>query len=428
MTPDINILPADTFIVTSKSIFNSHNQKIVMMLYQPIIGSLATSLYFTLINYLDRKETNHYHLMMSMKLNIDTIIESRKKLEGIGLIKTYISQDDNIKKFVYEIYSPLSVSEFISSPLLNTLLLNNVGEKDYKDILSNFKTKTIDLSKYQDISSSFHKVFKLENVEINNNLELNIEKNIKNEVNVKANIDLKNILTLIPDDLLNKKSITKSILTLINNIAYVYNLDDDAVKEIIINSIDVSHKIDKDLFKHNAENYYNFNNSGKITNIVYKKQPDDLKNKVSDTSNKSKLIYSLENVSPYEFLSSKYQTGKPTKSDLKIVEYLLADLKMQPGVVNVLLDYILRTHDNKLSKAYVDAVASQWLKSHIETTKDALEIAKKEYKNIKNIKSNNKYKKSEAPKWVNQKITSEVATIEEQEEMSKMIKELVGEK
>lgn len=426
MTLNSNLLPADTFVVINKNVFTEHDQKIIMMLYQPIIGSIATNVYFTLITYINKnEETNHYHLMMNMKLNLDNIVEARKKLEGLGLLKTYLSSDKNIKKFVYEIYNPLSAYDFMASPLLSTLLINNIGKTAYNDLVNEFKLKTIDLSNYTDISEPFTKIFKLKNIEVNNNLEVSLEKNVKNEISIKANIDLKGIFELIPDDLLNKKTITNDTINLINNIAYVYNLDNTAIRELIINSTDISHKLSKNLFKQNAHNYYTFNNNGKITNIIYQKQEEDSQSKNLDFSNKSKLIYSFENVSPYDFLSSKYEKGIPTKSDLKILEYLLVELNMKPGVVNVLIDYILRTHDNKLSKAYVDAVASQWLKSHIETTKDALELAKKEYKNIQKA---SKSKKHETPKWVNQNINSEVASKEEQEEMSKMIKELVSEK
>ena len=427
MTSEYNILPADTFTVCSKGVFTDYDQKIVTMLYQPIIGSLATSLYLSLLTYLNKNNENtHYTLMISMKLNLDTILEARRKLEGIGLLKTYFCSKNNIRNFVYELYNPLSATEFVESPLLNTLLYNNVGKKDYEKLVNDFKIKLVDLKEYKEITMPFSKIFKLENFDISNNLEINTSQKIKNEINVKADIDLDSVLELIPDDLLNKKSITKTLINFINNVAYVYNLDNESLKEIIINSTDISHKIDKELFRKNSQNYYEFNNNGKVTNIVYKKQPDNLKSKNLDVSNKSKLIYSLETVSPYDFLASKYPSGIPSKNDLKIVEYLLIDLKMQPGVVNVLIDYILKTNDNKLTKNFVDAVASQWMKSKIENVKDALDLAKKEYNNKQKIR--NKVKKEENPNWFNKKVESSIATKEEQEEMSKMIKELVGEK
>ena len=50
----------------------------------------------------------------------------------------------------------------------------------------------------------------------------------------------------------------------------------------------------------------------------------------------------------------------------------------------------------------------------------------KKYKNKKRIKEYNTKKITSTPEWTNKKIESEVATKEEQEKMSRMLKELVG--
>ena len=50
------ILPADKFIVINKTIFNDQDRKLLMRLYQPIIGSDAVSLYFNLWSELDKME------------------------------------------------------------------------------------------------------------------------------------------------------------------------------------------------------------------------------------------------------------------------------------------------------------------------------------------------------------------------------------
>ena len=42
------VLPADTYIVVNKTILNDQDRKLLSMLYQPIIGSVATNLYFSL--------------------------------------------------------------------------------------------------------------------------------------------------------------------------------------------------------------------------------------------------------------------------------------------------------------------------------------------------------------------------------------------
>ena len=113
-----NVLPADTYIVVNKTILSDSDRKVLTMLYQPIIGQLPISLYFSLWSDLDKLEVmstemTHHHLMSTMMIKLDDIVEARKKLEAIGLIKTYV-KEDNINNFIYEIYSPLSADQFLN--------------------------------------------------------------------------------------------------------------------------------------------------------------------------------------------------------------------------------------------------------------------------------------------------------------------------
>ena len=90
----ISILPIDSYIVVNKSLLNDNDRLILTMLYQPIVGSIAISLYFTLWADLNKtaimsNEYTHHHLMNTMSLKLDDIISARKKLEAIGLLKSY---------------------------------------------------------------------------------------------------------------------------------------------------------------------------------------------------------------------------------------------------------------------------------------------------------------------------------------------------
>ena len=49
----ITLLPADTYIVINKTVLHEEDRHLLTMLYQPIIGHTAVSLYFTLIDDLD---------------------------------------------------------------------------------------------------------------------------------------------------------------------------------------------------------------------------------------------------------------------------------------------------------------------------------------------------------------------------------------
>ena len=126
----IALYPADIYQVVDKSLLSENDKLVLNMLYMPIIGNMAISLYLKLhteaSTTLVSQELTHHHLMNSMGTTLDNIKEARLKLEGIGLMKTYYHSDE-INSYVYELYSPVSASEFFSHPIFNVVLYNNVG-------------------------------------------------------------------------------------------------------------------------------------------------------------------------------------------------------------------------------------------------------------------------------------------------------------
>ena len=160
---NINALPADTYTVVNKTIITDKDLKIVSMLYQPIIGYTAISLYFTLIDDLNNRDLisddlTHYHLMTTMQLRLEDIIIAREKLEAIGLMKTYVKKG-NVNQYAYLLFSPVSPNEFFNHPILNVVLYNNIGKKEYDKLVNYFKIPRLNLHEYEDITHSFDEVF-----------------------------------------------------------------------------------------------------------------------------------------------------------------------------------------------------------------------------------------------------------------------------
>lgn len=108
----ITLLPADKYLVVNKTVLTEVDRKNVVSLYEPIIGSVAISLYLTLWRDLDRLEFvsidyTHHHLMTLLKSNLDAIKLARETLEAVGLLKTYLKQGE-INIYIYELFYPLS--------------------------------------------------------------------------------------------------------------------------------------------------------------------------------------------------------------------------------------------------------------------------------------------------------------------------------
>ena len=430
---NINVLPADSYTVINKTIITDKDKKIITMLYQPIIGYTAVSLYNTLYDDLEKselisEELTHHHLMTNMQLKLDDILIAREKLEAIGLLKTYYKKDD-INQYVYLLYSPITPNEFFNHPILNVVLYNNLGKKEYEKVLNYFKLPRINLKEYEDITSSFDQVFTPVRGTIKEQEE-DITKVDSNNININKGIDFNLLSSSIPNNQLNDKCFNEETKELINMLSYIYNLDSLDMQGLVRNSINERGLIDKTLLRKNCRNYYQFDNYGNLPTLIYNKQPDYLKKPQGDNSKWAKMVYAFENMSPYELLKAKYKGAEPTDRDKKLIENLLVDQKLTPGVVNVLISYVLKVNNEQLKKNYVETLAGQWKRLNIETVEDAMRYTEKEHKKLnKMIKENKvkepKQKEENLPAWFNKEQEIENINEEEKEELDKILNELI---
>ena len=432
---NINVLPADSYTVINKTIITEKDKKIISMLYQPIIGFTAVSLYNTLLDDLDKEEfisgdLSHHHLMATMQLKLEDISIAREKLEAVGLLKTYVKQD-NINQYVYLLYSPLTANEFFNHPILNIVLYNNLGKKEYEKVLNCFKMPRVSLKDYEDITHSFDEVFTPVRGTIME-VEKDITRRDSNNIEINKGVDFDLIISSIPKGQISDKCFNDETRELINNLSYIYNLDALDLQGLVRNSINEKGMIDKALLRKSCRDYYQFDNYGNLPTLIYNRQPDFLKKPEGDNSKWAKMVYTFENITPYQLLKAKYNGAEPTDRDKKLIENLLIDQKLAPGVVNVLISYVLKVNNEQLTKSYVETIAGQWKRLNIETVEDAMRITEKEHKKLKKIvtskdkpKANNVKVKNTEPAWFNQEQEVEEISKEESEELENILKELV---
>ncbi len=426
------ILPADIYTVINKTILTDKDQKVLSLLYKPIIGYQAISLYETLKNDLDNREfssteLNHHHLMSIMQLSLIEIQQAREKLEAIGLLKTYVKQGTT-NNYVYLLYSPLSSEEIFNHPILNVVLYSNLGKEEYNKLINLFKIPKVSLRDYDEITSSFDEVFtSVENKSRDLNIELN--KYNSNDINISKGIDFDELISSISKEEYNDKTFDKNNRNLINNLAFSYNLKTYELSGLVRDSLNEKGYIDKEKLRKSARNYYQFEHDNNLPTLLYKKQPEYLKKPTGDNSKWAQMVYTFENLTPYEFLKAKYKGAEPTDRDKRLIESLMNDQLLSPGVVNVIIAYTLKTNDEKLTKAYVETIAGQLKRLNVETVEEAMRVTEKEHKKLNKLTnkktSTKKIKEETLPNWFENTPQETNASKEEINEMEDILKELV---
>ncbi len=398
------------------------------MLYQPIIGPLPVMLYFSLWSDLDKlefssEEYTHHHLVTNMHLSLDEIVNARQKLEAVGLVKTYY-KEGAVNNYVYELYSPLSVSEFLNHPILNVVLYNNTGKSEYEKIVSYFKIPRINLSSFNDITVKFSDVFTSVPLTSYDVINDNVRKINKLKLDIDTNFDFNFLASSFPKGIDSNKVLNKENRELILNLSFIYDIDAMKMQNIIKGCFNERGTINKEELRKACRNYYQFDNGGVLPSVVSNVQPEYLRKPIGDDSKRAKMIYTFETTTPYELLCSKNNGAEPTKRDLKLVEDLIIDYSLKAGVVNVLIDYVLKTNDNKLTRNLVETIAGQWQRLKVETVEDAMALAEKEHRKYNKTKVKKEtIKEEKIPEWFDKTAEKKQASDVGKNKIEELLKE-----
>ncbi|MDX8363969.1 replication initiation and membrane attachment family protein [Cytobacillus sp. IB215665] len=435
------LIPVDRYYVSCKTILQEFDRKIITLLYQPLIENGAYSLFMTLWaeleeNRLWSEESTHHSLMGLMQCNLHEIFRQRLKLEGIGLLKTYEKKENDVRHFIYELQPPLSPDQFFNDGVLNVFLYNRVGKNKYAKLKRFFSDKQIDSIQYTPITKSFNEIFKSihpSEMVSNANDEI-IEQLLPQEGNNYINNAAKNEPTYLQEtfnfnlffaglseSMVPKKAITDKVKDMITKLSFLYEIDPIEMQKITMSSLTMDDKIDIEKLRKEARDWYKFENGDRLPSIVEQVQPITQRtmNDQQVETKEDQLIKQLELISPKKVLMDLADGSVPSAADLQIIEDVMVNQKLLPGVVNVLIYYVLLRTDMKLTRGYVEKIASHWSRKNIKTVKQAMELAKQEHRQYQTwANSNNKKRSSTARKPVRKELLPDWFVEEKQDQVS----------
>lgn len=409
------LLPVDEYIVRTNGILQDFDRKVLTLLYQPLIGSICYSLYMTLwseveVNRLWGSSNTHSHLLKMTNLNLQQIFEERKKLEGIGLLKTYVKEDETNRTFIYEIQPPLSPKEFFNHDIFIVFLYNRIGKTSFQKLRKFFSDVKIEENTYKEVTRSFVDVYsflktseldvsndEMENA-LNHDGEQLIEKVDSSGIFIPENVfDFDLFFAGISKSLIRPDIFNEEVKGIIAKLAFLYSISPIDMAKIVMWSLNEDNQINIKLLREESRNNYQLHHGAKLPRLAYKTQPlQDLSlmGKEPQTED-DHLIKKLDRLSPYEFLKSLSEGVEPTATDLQIIENIMINQKLNPGVVNVLLYYVMLKSDKKLNKNFIYTIAGHWARLQVKTVKEAMDLAKEEERKNKERSQEKKQKENQ---------------------------------
>ena len=385
----------DQYEVQLGSVISDYDRKILLRLYQPIIGYKAVSLYFNLWSELEADQTitttkkKHLRLFDMMVCNANEFTQLRTHLEAVGLIKTYINAGSEYSKYVYRIFAPLSPNDFFAHSLLCPLLKKAFTDENEFTRTRNYFLKSVGVkSTYKEISASFTDVFK--NI---NKLELvNLEDRYigRTSLKVKTSFDFDAFYIGLKDYQIPKTLFTREVIDEISLLSEAYNIDAIEMRYVVMNSIEVidgNRQINFYKMREQARHYVSSNEkenkTKKTKNIIT----------LSGNSNIKTLLDQYNRTSTIEFFKLRNNNMEILENDIALIKEL-KKAGLIDSVINVLIDYCLMKNENRIIPNYIKRVAQSLIRNEIDNAYDALVYLDdpKGYKNKFNFLDSNKNK------------------------------------
>ncbi|HEX7066138.1 MAG TPA: DnaD domain protein [Bacillales bacterium] len=400
-----SVLPADRYLVRLKGLLHDHDRKVLSRLYQPLMGAAAYSLYMTLWGEADEDRlwgmpSTHYSLMTEMQMNLNHIYDQRKKLEGLSLLKTFVKEDNEARTFLYQLEPPLDPGDFFQNDVLSVYLYNRIGARKFNSLKKQFTSQSVNLSEYRSITASFDEVFtSVKHSELIPDEETSaalrpeqgnewIERQASEGVEMSdGSFDFDLLMTHLSGLIVPKEAITGEVKDAIARLAFVYNIEPlEMCKRIERAYVERAGKLEIGVLRKEVEEWYAFENDNKLPSLSFRVQPLKYQTMAGrePQNEEEKIARAFETYSPAELLEQIGGGAKPALSDLKVVEGIMFEQKLPPGVVNVLIDYVTTTNDMKLSRNYIEKIAGHWARKKVKTVREAMNLARTEHQKYQN--------------------------------------------
>lgn len=436
--------PKHLYYVANKITLFPENEKILIKLYQPLVGAVAIALYQTLINDYDpygivSDAKGIYSLQEQLDCSLKDMFHSLHKLEAVGLVQTFLADNVFNNIIVFKLLQVPSADKFFATPLLASLLKEKVGSPTFHDLSHAFakeaKLREKPIKNARDVSANFFDVFRLPGDEAINPSNEVVEAAQENkapevetaEINAQDPIDWDlikdqyNVYQIPAQEVEIKKNQIRGLIQ-------TYNLSEQEFVDETVPCLHGTHKLNMHEISNTiAENYKRLHTRENI-----QKQIEEGKKRAIATikgldANDRKLLLEANENSPSEFLY-KLKTEKGgivAPGENYIINQLHTQYGLSEDLINILIHTCL-TYDTVVTSNRAYRIANDWLQGGISTGVQALEYVKKRKADILKKKNRQSYRQNKRVEkgtdWSKKKAKNEGMSTEQLKDIFKDLK------
>lgn len=349
----------DTYRIEATGTLNPLEIESLWNAYLGLSDAVTIGLYSLLFSEANAGTTleTHGHLCTLLNLRIEQLEEHLLMLQRIGLLSTYVRRVEDHQDFIHRLLPPLRLDEVLVHEAFGRALYKKLGNDAFEQLRLRFVRPQYDKSGFTETTAKFD-AQSLSSWNQEHEAEfLDQRTQIEIQPLTHLTFDLRRFLRTCSTVVFPLEMRTQDVLVKIEEWGSVFGIGEDEMIRLVGRSVNYTEK------KINLEQLRR-----RIT-----KEP----------LRETKLPEDPYQWPPVLFLKEKQGGIEPVDADKRLLTRLVSELRLNPDVVNVLIEHILAKNNQRLSKAYVEKVAVTWSRLKITTVEEALKELENEQGNMK---------------------------------------------
>jgi replication initiation and membrane attachment protein len=290
---------------------------------------------------------------------------------------------------------PYRSQEFFKDPLFSNFLLSEVGETTFWSLHNHFSKETHNKKNnwdtFQDISKKFDDLFQVQKMDLKNTftyLHNPINSSPRQFLNNAFNYEL--FLQHLPQRFKKPSLICNQTIDFIQKLSLVYNLDAVILSEIYQKTFPNPSEIELSKLSLSVKRYYQVHSQNQ--NLVFAKKTQN---------NEQEMITLLKRKDSTQRIIQNHCPKNMQATAADTVFQLMERNNLEPGLVNMLLTYILERKGFLPSVIYLEKILKSWAQKGIFDTETAYDFYMEQEKNQSKTKFRSHLKKQQiSPKWL----------------------------